>query len=208
MKFAINKNIHMLRFDPNSELSIWQQLGLEPKIKDQALPKIKKDKEMQKLCNTYGVQYEPPANGETQAQRVLRLTRINRKVKRKQQKLEKSNIKVSDIPDLTGNQQFDNALKFIREFEHEQMQYTLNICCICQEQRICQKKYNNDTCPRCFRDKNDVKLFSNENHMNPKDIPKELENLTVAEQQIISRIIPCINIHLLKHGALLPMDIV
>lgn len=42
-------------------------------------------------------------------------------------------------------------------------------------------------------------MFSGENNMDPGIPPAELQNLTVIEQQLIAKISPCINIHMLKH---------
>lgn len=36
--------------------------------------------------------------------------------------------------------------------------------------------------------------------MNPGKLPSELCDMTIIEQQLISKITPCINVHLLKHG--------
>ena len=60
----------------------------------------------------------------------------------------------------------------------------------------------NDTCHRCFLDKQNVKMFSRENSMHPGPVPSELQNLTMVEQQLIARISPCISIYMLKHGGL------
>ncbi|CAC5402976.1 unnamed protein product [Mytilus coruscus] len=38
--------------------------------------------------------------------------------------------------------------------------------------------------------------------MDPKHIPSELADLTVVEQQLICRISPCINVHMLGHGGI------
>ena len=38
--------------------------------------------------------------------------------------------------------------------------------------------------------------------MDPKPSPPEMSDLTVIEQQLISRISPCINVHLLDHGGI------
>ena len=47
-----------------------------------------------------------------------------------------------------------------------------------------------------------IKMFSKENNMDPGVVPPELKDLTIVEQQLISRISPCINLHMLKHGGL------
>lgn len=38
--------------------------------------------------------------------------------------------------------------------------------------------------------------------MDPTSVPSELQDLTIVEQQLISRISPPINIHMLKHGGI------
>jgi hypothetical protein len=45
-------------------------------------------------------------------------------------------------------------------------------------------------------------MFSTENNMNPGKLPDELNDLSIVEQQLICRIAPCINVHLLKHGGI------
>ena len=57
-------------------------------------------------------------------------------------------------------------------------------------------------CRRCFSDKNQIKLYSSENNMNPGKLPSELCDMIIIEQQLISKITPCINVHLLKHGGI------
>ena len=57
-----------------------------------------------------------------------------------------------------------------------------------------------EVCKRCSSDTNKVKLFSKENNMHPFDIPACLSDLSIIEQQLICRISPCINVHMLKHG--------
>ena len=47
-----------------------------------------------------------------------------------------------------------------------------------------------------------IKMFSKENNMDPGVVPPELKDSTIVEQQLISRISPCINLHMLKHGGL------
>ena len=57
-------------------------------------------------------------------------------------------------------------------------------------------------CRRCHKDKGPIKLFSNENNMNPKHMPDPLTDLSMIEQQLICKISPCINVHMLKHGGI------
>jgi len=39
-------------------------------------------------------------------------------------------------------------------------------------------------------------MFSKENNMDPGVVPPELKDLTIVEQQLISTISPCINLHM------------
>ena len=45
-------------------------------------------------------------------------------------------------------------------------------------------------------------MFITENNMDPGSLPDEFMGLTVIEQQLVERISPCINVHLLKHGGI------
>jgi hypothetical protein len=58
------------------------------------------------------------------------------------------------------------------------------------------------TCLRCSKDKQNIKMFSAANNMDPGEVPNELANLSVIEQQLICRIAPCINVHMLNHGGI------
>jgi hypothetical protein len=63
-------------------------------------------------------------------------------------------------------------------------------------------KISNEVCKHCSPDKNIIHLYSEYNNMNPKLSPPEMSDLIVIEQQLISRISPCINVHLLNHGGI------
>lgn len=81
------------------------------------------------------------------------------------------------------------------------MNYNIYSFSICNETRI-DMKIKNNICDRCTKDKLPIKMFSKENNMDPGVFPPELKDLTIVEQQLISRISPCINLHMLKHGGL------
>ena len=38
--------------------------------------------------------------------------------------------------------------------------------------------------------------------MDPGDVPSQLKGLTIIEQQLICRISPAINVHMLQHGGI------
>jgi hypothetical protein len=69
-------------------------------------------------------------------------------------------------------------------------------------------KLKNGACEKCIREKNHIKMFSSENNMDPGKMPNELKNLSIVEQQLIARISPCINVHMLKHGGIAANGIV
>ena len=96
---------------------------------------------------------------------------------------------------------FNKILQNVTLFENEQMAYNFSTCTTCREKRI-QLKLTNGQCRRCSLDRATVKLYSPENIMDPGPVPIELQGLTMVEQQLISRISPTINLHLLKHGGM------
>jgi len=53
--------------------------------------------------------------------------------------------------------------------------------------------------PCCMSDQS---VRFNENNMDPGKMPNELNILSIVEQQLIARISPCINVHMLKHGGI------
>ena len=117
-----------------------------------------------------------------------------------------SETKATELPDIkkTDNEALNQAMGYIRDFELTQMSYNLHQCKSCQEIKITenQKKAKDSLCQRCQHDKNEIKMFSPENLMDPGDVPEELLNLTVIEQQLICKISPAINVHMLKHGGI------
>ena len=154
-------------------------------------------------CRKLGVNYEmPPANESTPAKRN-RTRRNLRKIN-----AQKKCVHLDDCSDIpappctSGNKKFDDAMDAIRAFELRQMSYSVNHCTICHERRIEMQMAAVDVCKRCNKDSSSVKMLSSENNMNPGEAPSELQNLTIIEQQLISRISPCMNVHLLKHGGI------
>ena len=56
-------------------------------------------------------------------------------------------------------------------------------------------------CNRCKHDKSSVHMFFQENIMYPGPNPDIMQGLSV-EQQLISRISPAVQVHMLKHGGI------
>ena len=152
-----------------------------------------------------GITYEFASEGETGDEYAKRIRRVNYRIKTVQQKLQNSEINTPDAPHTFGDDILDKALDHIRAFEIKQMTYELSECSVCNERRIemhMATAANITVCRRCFSDKQSVKMFSAENNMDPKPLPAELQDLSIVEQQLICRIAPCINIHMLKHGGI------
>ena len=54
-------------------------------------------------------------------------------------------------------------------------------------------------CNRYIHDKSSVRMFSKENSMDPGPVPDIMQGLSLVEQQLISRISPAVQVHMLKH---------
>ena len=154
------------------------------------------------VCRKLGIWFQQPTETETPIERKDRRRNTSKRVKRLQTKLGISHENIPDAPPITGNKQFDLAMDSIRSFELEQMSYNLQTCSICNECRIDIKLNKNSFCNRCAAEKDKIHMFSDKNLMNPGVLPDELKNLSIIEQQLISRISPCMNIHMLKHGGI------
>jgi hypothetical protein len=68
----------------------------------------------------------------------------------------------------------------IRAFEFTEMAYQFNLCSICNAGRLEMKMASQNVCFKCFKDKSPIKMFSNENNMDPQLLPVELKNLTFS----------------------------
>ena len=153
-------------------------------------------------CRKLCVEFQPSHEGESKKEKQLRMKRNRSNISYKENKL---NINVSSLPNpppLSDNKQYNKAMDTIRSFELEQMFYSFKCCASCKERRLNLQVTKENICRRCNSDKNIVKLFSNENYMDPGEVPAELIGLSVVEQQLICRIAPAIHVHLLKHGGI------
>ena len=164
---------------------------------------ILKDQEelLKSQSRRLGLTHESPTQDENYTDRIKRQRKIKEKIRRKTKTI--SNIsEIPPPPPPSDDSQFDKAMDSIRNFELQEMNYNIDFCKICNERRIDMKMSIDDICKRCATDKSQIKQFSTENNMNPGILPKELSNLSILEQQLICRISPCINVHLLKHGGI------
>ena len=71
-------------------------------------------------------------------------------------------------------------------FEDEQMSYSLSTCKMCHERRL-DSKLKAGVCNRCTVDKHSVKMFSNENRMDPGVVPPELEGLKLSNRNLYAK---------------------
>ena len=143
----------------------------------------------------------PEENESYQRQRSRR-TKLNRQIKNTIEKYKLNESDIAPPPPSIDNSKYDNAMDSIRAFEIEQMSYSFKFCKICKERRLEMKMSHTDICTRCHKDKHNVKMFSSSNNMDPGKLPMELQDLTIIEQQLISRLSPCINVHMLSHGGI------
>ena len=90
----------------------------------------------------------------------------------------------------------------MRAFEIQQMLYDFKLCTICHERRLELKMSTPGICNRCKHDKSSVRMFSQENSMDPGPVPDIMQGLSLVEQQLISRISPAVQVHMLKHGGI------
>ena len=110
---------------------------------------------------------------------------------------------INSLPDcapLTNDPHYNKAMECIRAFELQQMAYQFQSCSICNECKLQMKMSSTAACTRCAKDKNNIKMFSAQNFMDPRKVPKQLEDFSIVEQQLICRLSPAINVHMLKHG--------
>ncbi|VDI81681.1 Hypothetical predicted protein [Mytilus galloprovincialis] len=160
-----------------------------------------KDTDLHTKCRKLGLTYDAPVENETPNEYKKRCVKNYNKIKYKLNKLNINFETIPDPPPFADDEHFNKAVNCIRSFELQEMSYTIDVCSVCFERKINLKK-KNSVCERCFKDKVVIKMFSTENNMNPGEVPLELANLSVVEEQLISRISPCINIHMLKHGGI------
>ena len=156
----------------------------------------------QETCRRLGLKYEPPIQNETNSQKRRRKSRISKRIRRQRISTTTNESNIPIPPPLSEHPQFNTTMDAIRKFELKEMAYTISCCNICNERRIDMKLNPKGICKRCTKEKNTPNMFSSENNMDPKELPDELKNLTVVEQQLLCRISPCINIHMLKHGGI------
>ena len=131
------------------------------------------------ICRKLGTVYEHPSDSETTEEQAKRMKRINKRIKSQEHKLKTTRSGIPHAPPPTGDKILDNALDHMRAFELKQILY------ICPECRINMKMHNNKTCLRCYLNRDMVKMFSEENNMDPKPLPCQILDLSIVEQQLI-----------------------
>ena len=145
-------------------------------------------------------EFAHPGVDETDEDRRKR-ERRNQRVTNEERRL--CNV-VGDLPPPSpaGSSQLeDNAYFAIRRFEVEQMTYTFTCCEVCNERRL-EGKGTRNRCTRCRRDKKVPKVWSEDNNVDPMSVPKELSDMSDAEQMLIARLAPTVHVHMLKHGGI------
>jgi hypothetical protein len=169
----------------------------------------KKEHELRQKCRKVGINFESRTQIENENEMSKKLKKNYDKLRRKLKTLglNLENIHIPEAPELTNDKHLDHAFDCIRSFELQEMSYSVKCCSICNECKI-DMKLKNGVCEKCIKGKNPIKMFSSENNMDPGKMPNELKNLSIVEQQLIARISPCINVHMLKHGGIAANGIV
>jgi len=91
-----------------------------------------------------------------------------------------------------------NAKKIMKDFHEHLLKYIISQCEVCQEAWPALSKYK--ICNRCKRDKSFPKKFSYANDMIPSQVPNELSDLSQAEEMLIARALPFMNIYCKPEG--------
>ena len=90
----------------------------------------------------------------------------------------KYNVNVESLPVAPPIENDHNANKImdcIRDFELHQMSYQFQHFQVCHERHLEMKMTNENTCSRSKKDKNAIKMFSDNNKMNPMPAPDDLK---------------------------------
>ena len=153
-------------------------------------------------CRKLGIDFESSKENETKKEEKLRKNRNYKRIKAGEKKYKVTVDSLPNPPPLSQDKHFNKAMDSIRSFELSQMCLVFNFCSVCKERRLNMNMANEKVCKRCYSDKNTVKMFSFENNMDPGPIPDQLKDLSLTEQQLISRIAPAIHVHMLKHGGI------
>lgn len=139
---------------------------------------------------------------ETKTEQILRNKQNKRKIAATEKKFHISTDSPPPPPPLSSDTHFNKVMDCIRAFEIEQISYDFHCCSVCLKRRLEMKMASDDICSRCKYDKGSIKMFFPENNMDPGPVPEIMQNLSLVEQQLISRISAAIQVHMLKHGGI------
>lgn len=113
-------------------------------------------------------------------------------------KLIKSELYKSVCYEHRATQLSDSAINIIKSFHSTLNRFKISQCDICKEAWPSRMLYT--CCVRCKRDKILPKKFSDENGMIPSSVPPELDGLSQAEEMLIARALPFMNIYCKPRG--------
>ena len=134
-------------------------------------------------CRRLGIGFESSKENETKKEEKLK--KNNRNYKRIKA------VTVDSLPNpspFTQDKHFNKTMDSIRSFELSQMRLGFNFCSVCKQHRRNTNMANEKVCKRCYSDKYTLKMFS-----------FKLKDLSLTEQQHISRNAPAIHVHMLMH---------
>ena len=153
-------------------------------------------------CRKLGINYEFSKKDENPYNTKNRKPRMNYKIRQQLKHINMPENNIPFAPPLHDNAHFNTVMDCIRTLSSSQMSLKFKFDSVCKERRLDMNVNSHQICKRCKSDKNQIKLFSPENNMDPQKLPTELSGLTIIEHQPICRISPCMNVHMLKHGGI------
>ncbi|CAG8818569.1 27104_t:CDS:2, partial [Gigaspora margarita] len=91
--------------------------------------------------------------------------------------------------------------KLLKKFQTKINKFKNKLCLMCNEYFPLIKLVKNEYC-YCYCEKTIPKKFSDDNNMDPGNIPEELQDLTKVEKMLIAQIFLVISIYRLRGGSM------
>src|SRR4051812_1917964 len=136
-----------------------------------------------------------------------RESRLRRDNERRRDSRAKNRNETEPRPQETNQTDYDNSATTISTDEHLLLQdfrkkmndIKYEECPVCKE-RIPGMTLVTGMCRRCYMEKKKPKKFSEENNMDPGDVPEELKGLTDIEEMLIAQVFTVMSIYRLRGG--------
>lgn len=137
------------------------------------------------------------AQGEFTEKTTKCATNYGNTIERNSSNASDSNKFQHEDDQVAASQLFCSSLKLLRKFHCKLNNLSILQCRVCKE-AWCH--IVNNLCGRCKRDKIKPRKFSAENDMIPSKVPDQLLDLSQAEEMLIARAFPVMNIYCKPRG--------